>query len=80
MGAQKVYAFDLNDTFVPDEDALINETITGLNLDMEYAYQYVVDYNIKIADPYSEKILDPWTDQYIKEGNYSNLKEYPLNN
>jgi 1,4-alpha-glucan branching enzyme len=52
-------------------------TIPGLDLNTEYAYQYLVDYNIKIADPYSEKILDPWTDQYIKPGNYPNLKAYP---
>ena len=54
-------------------------TINNLDTNTEYAYQYLVDYNIKIADPYSEKILDPWTDQYIKDGNYPNLKEYPTN-
>ncbi len=54
-------------------------TIAGLDIDIEYAYQYSIDYNIKVADPYSEKILDPWTDQYIKDGNYPNLKEYPTN-
>ncbi|WP_372746918.1 alpha-amylase family glycosyl hydrolase [Lutibacter sp.] len=54
-------------------------TLTGLDVDTEFAYQYYVDYTIKIADPYSEKILDPWTDQYIKTGNYPNLKAYPTN-
>ncbi|SDY02924.1 Por secretion system C-terminal sorting domain-containing protein [Lutibacter oricola] len=54
-------------------------TIPGLDIDTEYAYQYFIDYSIKVADPYSEKILDPWTDQYIKDGNYPNLKEYPTN-
>jgi glycosidase len=52
-------------------------TIPGLNINTEYAYQYLIDYTIKVADPYSEKILDPWTDQYIKAGNYPNLKAYP---
>ncbi|MDP2089384.1 MAG: alpha-amylase family glycosyl hydrolase [Flavobacteriaceae bacterium] len=52
-------------------------TIPGLDTNTEYAYQYLVDYTVKIADPYSEKILDPWTDQYIKPGNYPNLKAYP---
>mgnify|MGYP000874917121 CR=1 FL=1 len=52
-------------------------TLNNLNQNTEYAYQFLVDYNIKIADPYSEKILDPWTDQYIKSGNYPNLKAYP---
>ena len=43
----------------------------------EFAYQYLVDYAIKIADPYSELILDPGSDQFIKPGNYPNLKPYP---
>ncbi|MDP3352250.1 MAG: alpha-amylase family glycosyl hydrolase [Flavobacteriaceae bacterium] len=54
-------------------------TVPSLNINTEYAYQYFVDYTIKIADPYSEKILDSWTDQYIKAGNYPNLKAYPTN-
>jgi len=54
-------------------------TLSNLDINTEYAYQYLIDYNIKVADPYSEKILDPWTDQYIKDGNYPNLKEYPTN-
>ncbi|MDT8418422.1 MAG: alpha-amylase family glycosyl hydrolase, partial [Lutibacter sp.] len=52
-------------------------TIPGLDINTEYAYQYLIDYTIKVADPYSEKILDPWTDQFIKAGNYPNLKAYP---
>ncbi|WP_298370658.1 alpha-amylase family glycosyl hydrolase [uncultured Lutibacter sp.] len=54
-------------------------TVSSLDINTEYAYQYLIDYNIKVADPYSEKILDPWTDQYIKNGNYPNLKNYPTN-
>lgn len=45
----------------------------------EFAYQYLVDYNIRVADPYSELILDPNSDQFIKPGNYPNLKPYPTN-
>ncbi|WP_111709433.1 alpha-amylase family glycosyl hydrolase [Lutibacter citreus] len=52
-------------------------TLNNLDTNTEYAYQYLIDYTIKVADPYSEKILDPWTDQYIKTGNYPNLKVYP---
>ncbi|PCH73559.1 MAG: alpha-amylase [Flavobacteriaceae bacterium] len=54
-------------------------TLPALDPNIEYAYQYLIDYDIKVCDPYSEKILDPWTDQYIKEGNYPDLKEYPFN-
>lgn len=43
----------------------------------EYAYQYIVDDSIKVADPYTEKILDPSNDQYISSATYPNLKTYP---
>lgn len=42
----------------------------------EYAFQYLVDESIWIADPYADKILDP-DDQYIPEGIYPGLKPYP---
>ncbi len=52
-------------------------TITGLTPGTEYAFQYLVDNSIKIADPYSQKILDPNNDQYISSITYPNLKPYP---
>ena len=51
--------------------------ITGLEESKEYAFQYLIDGEIRIADPYAEKILDPWNDQYIEEEVYPNLKAYP---
>jgi 1,4-alpha-glucan branching enzyme len=51
--------------------------ITGLAAGTEYAYQYMVDGNLKIADPYAEKILDPNNDQNIPSATYPNLKPYP---
>jgi len=64
----------------------MNETTDGTrwwvqidNLDptKEYAYQYLVDANLKVADPYCQKILDPANDQYITADVYPNLKPYP---
>ena len=52
-------------------------TLNGLTPNQEYAYQYVVDGNITIADPYTEKVLDPWNDSYITDEIYPNLKSYP---
>src|SRR5688572_22795370 len=52
-------------------------TIHGLTANVEYAFQYLVDNTIYIADPYSEKILDPWNDQYIPAATYPGLKAYP---
>ena len=54
-------------------------TIHGLAAGTEYAFQYLVDNTIYIADPYSEKILDPWNDQYIPAATYPGLKPYPSN-
>jgi len=66
--------------------ATMNETTDGTrwwiqidNIDpnKEYAYQYVADGTIKIADPYTEKVLDPSNDSYIPASVYPNLKAYP---
>ncbi len=51
--------------------------IDGLDPAKEYAYQYMVDGDLQIADPYSEKILDPDNDKYIDPSTYPNLKAYP---
>jgi len=50
--------------------------ITGLTSGQEYAYQYLVDESIWIADPYADKILDP-DDQWIPDTTYPNLMTYP---
>ncbi|MBK6914302.1 MAG: T9SS type A sorting domain-containing protein [Ignavibacteriales bacterium] len=52
-------------------------TISGLTPQTEYAFQYLVDGEIRIAEPYSEKVLDPSNDQYISASTYPNLKPYP---
>ena len=51
--------------------------ITGLTPGTEYAFQYLVDGQLKIADPYSEKILDPWNDSGIPAGTYPGIMPYP---
>ncbi|MGZ3838410.1 MAG: alpha-amylase family glycosyl hydrolase [Flavisolibacter sp.] len=43
----------------------------------EYAYQYLVDNQLKIADPYTEKVLDPSNDPGIPTATYPALKPYP---
>ena len=52
-------------------------TLSGLNSGKEYAFQYFVDGEIRIADPFTDKILDGWNDHYIPENIYPNLKDYP---
>lgn len=51
--------------------------VNGLTAGTEYAYQYLVNGTLKIADPYAEKILDPWNDSYISAATYPSLKAYP---
>ncbi len=52
-------------------------TVSGLDTNTEYAYQYFIDYDILIADPHATKILDPNNDKYIPSETYANLKAYP---
>lgn len=52
-------------------------TINNLQVGKEYIFQYLIDGDIKIADPYADKISDPWNDQYISNTTYPNLITYP---
>ena len=52
-------------------------TITGLDPNKEYRYQYLVEGDKRIADPYTEKISDPWNDQFISAATYPGLIPYP---
>lgn len=72
--------------WVPDVKYIMNKTpdgqrfwlrLTGLTQGTEYAYQYLVDNTLRIADYYTEKVLDPWNDQYISATTYPGLKAYP---
>ncbi|HEX8331708.1 MAG TPA: alpha-amylase family glycosyl hydrolase, partial [Segetibacter sp.] len=51
--------------------------LTGLTSGVEYAYQYLIDGTLKVADYNTEKVLDPANDQFIPAANYPNLKPYP---
>lgn len=52
--------------------------IGGLTPGSEYAYQFIVDDVIKVADYNAEKILDPDNDKFIPSSTYPNLKAYPV--
>ena len=51
--------------------------LTGLTAQTDYSYQYLVDGQMRIADPYSTIILDENNDQYINQTTYPNLPSYP---
>jgi pullulanase/glycogen debranching enzyme len=50
--------------------------IENLTPQKEYTFQYLIDGNLKVADPYSDKISDP-DDKYISSSTYPNLLPYP---
>lgn len=42
-----------------------------------FTYQYMIDGELRIADPFSTQVLDPWNDGYISNTTYPNLPDYP---
>lgn len=50
--------------------------VNDLNEGEEYAFQYLVDESVYIADPFADKILDA-EDAYIPAETYPNLKAFP---
>lgn len=82
-GKTSVYARgDFNDWKV-SPDYLMNRDgelfwieISGLTSGTEYAFQYLVDETVYMADPYADKVLDP-DDIYIPASSYPSLKPFP---
>jgi 1,4-alpha-glucan branching enzyme len=74
---------DFND-WMPDSIYMMKKdgdrfwvTTGGLVPEKEYAFQYLIDGELRIADPYTEKILDPDNDKHIPASVYPNLIPYP---
>lgn len=51
--------------------------ISDLTPQTDYSYQYLIDAELRVADPYSTVILDEYNDQYINATTYPNLPSYP---
>ena len=51
--------------------------IDGLTPGQEYAFQYLVNGDLRIADPYSELTLHPDDDPYVPSSVYPNIPTYP---
>ena len=68
------YAMNRN----PNSDTLWTE-ITGLESGRRYAFQYLIDGTLRIADPFSELILDPGNDGFISSKVHPNPHPYPAN-
>ncbi|MCB2379103.1 T9SS type A sorting domain-containing protein [Hymenobacter sp. BT635] len=85
-GKQFAYVLGEFNNWQPTEAGYMNKTpngnnwwiqINGLTPGREYGYQYLVDGNLRVADPYSEKVLDPNNDSFIPAVTYPSLKPYP---
>lgn len=52
--------------------------VAGVDFTQPVLYQYLVDGNIKIADPLSTLVLDPNNDNFIDAATWPNLPAYPV--
>jgi pullulanase/glycogen debranching enzyme len=69
--------FMMNREFVNPDSVIWWLELNSLSPGTEYAFQYLVNGNLRIGDPYSEKVLDSWNDPYIPSTTYPNLMSYP---
>lgn len=85
-GKKNVFVLGDFNSWTASSNSLMNITpdgkrywirVSGLTPGTEYAYQYLIDGSLKVADPYTEKVLDPDNDQYIPAATYPDLKAYP---
>ena len=82
---QFVYALGEFNNFQTTTSGFMNKTPDGkqwwvqlndLTPGQEYAYQYLVDGTLRVADPYTEKVLDPSNVRFIPAVTYPGLR-YP---
>ncbi|WP_343329560.1 alpha-amylase family glycosyl hydrolase [Polaribacter staleyi] len=51
--------------------------LTSLTPQTDYTYQYIIEADLRVADPYSTVVLTESNDQYINATTYPNLASYP---
>ena len=72
--------WQINDTYLLKKDSAKDRfwiEITGLTPQTDYSYQYIIDADLRVADPYSTVVLTESNDQYINATTYPNLPNYP---
>lgn len=84
-GKQNIYLIGDFNNWIPDSSFQLARdgdrfwiALGNLIPEKEYAFQYLIDESLIIADPYSEKILDPDHDSGIPETVYPGLQDYPV--
>lgn len=85
-GKNNIYVLGDFNNWTQSASYLMNKTvdgnrhwirIIGLKPTTEYAYQYIIDGSIKVADYNAEKVLDSDNDPYIPAATFPGLKAYP---
>jgi 1,4-alpha-glucan branching enzyme len=85
LAPYKNYIYLIGDfnNWIPDSSYILKKdndrfwlNIDNLTPNKEYIFQYLIDGDLRIADPYCEKISDP-NDKYISGSVYPNLLPYP---
>jgi 1,4-alpha-glucan branching enzyme len=83
-GKEHVFVLGEFNDWIPNNESRMKKDndrfwlpIADLAPGTEYAYQYLVDGELYIADPYAEKVLDPSNDKWISTETYPDLKPYP---
>ena len=88
IAKNSIYAIGDFNNWAPSKDYQLKKdsifywiTLTDLDPDRLYRFQYLVDETLQITDPYTELILDPWNDRWINEHAliYPDLPPYPEN-
>ena len=72
--------WEINNTYLLKKDTAKNRfwiELTGLSPQTDYTYQYIINADLRVADPYSTVVLTENNDQYINATTYPNLPSYP---
>ncbi|MCB0592988.1 MAG: T9SS type A sorting domain-containing protein [Lewinellaceae bacterium] len=77
LGDFNDYQVDPDFQLTPTDDGYWWIEVNNLPVGGPVTFQYLVDGNIRVADPYSTLILDPGNDPFIPEVTYPNLPDYP---
>jgi len=72
--------WQINNTYLLKKDSATDRfwiELTNLTPKTDYTYQYIINADLRVADPYSTVILDEYNDQYINATTYPDLPSYP---
>ena len=84
-GKNRVYVLTSINDYLPESQNAMTRTPGGawwfkeltVPAGQPFSYQYLINGNLRVADPFSTQILDPWNDGYISSSTYPNLPAYP---